>query len=73
MTQKNMSFNSWDLDLYDYTKITFIHPVINAQWHAKVGLPVLFFIYPVYKGEVGTDIPSDRGGYTRQKAGFHSG
>ncbi len=22
------------------------HPVINAQWHAEVGLP--FFIHPVY-------------------------
>ncbi len=29
---------------YDNAKITFIHPVINAQWHAKVGLP--FFYTP---------------------------
>jgi hypothetical protein len=33
-------------DLYDYERITFIHRVVNAQWHAKVGLP--FFIHPVY-------------------------
>ncbi len=26
---KSMSFNSLDPDLYDYAKITFIHPVIN--------------------------------------------
>ena len=31
MTQKNMPFNSSDPDLYDHVKITFIHPVINAQ------------------------------------------
>ncbi len=42
---KNMSFNSGDPDLYDHAKITFIHPVVNAQCHAKVGLP--FFIHPV--------------------------
>ncbi len=35
---KNMSFNSYDPDHYDYAKITFIHPVINAQSHAKFGL-----------------------------------
>ncbi len=46
MAQKNFSFNSCDLALYDYAKITFIHPVINAQSHAKVGL--LLFIHPVY-------------------------
>ncbi len=28
---KDMSFNSRDPDLYDHAKITFIHPVINAQ------------------------------------------
>ncbi len=28
---KNMSFNSWDPDLHDYAKITFIHPVVSAQ------------------------------------------
>ena len=34
---KNMSFNSQMPDLYDYEKITFIHRVINAQWHAIFG------------------------------------
>ncbi len=42
---KNMSFNNRDPDhsttrdpdLYDHAKITLIHPVINAQWHAKIG------------------------------------
>ena len=28
---KKMSFNSEDTDLYDYAKITLIHPIINAQ------------------------------------------
>ena len=28
---------AWNTDLYDCAKITFIHPLINAQWHAKVG------------------------------------
>jgi hypothetical protein len=35
---KNMSINSQKPDLCDYEKITFIHRVINAQWHAKFGL-----------------------------------
>ena len=39
-----MSFNSYVPDLYGHAKITFIHLVINAQWHAKVGLP--FFETP---------------------------
>ncbi len=47
---KNMSFNSLDPDLYDHEKDTFIHPVINAQCHAKVGLP--FLIHPVFLGFV---------------------
>ena len=33
-------------DLYDHEKVRFIHPVINAQWHAKVGL---LFLYTLYK------------------------
>ncbi len=28
---QNMSLHSGDPDLYDYAKITFLHPVINAQ------------------------------------------
>ena len=32
--------------LHDRAKITYIHLVINVQWHAKVGLP--FLIHPVY-------------------------
>jgi hypothetical protein len=39
---KNMSFNSQKPDLYDYEKITFIHRVINAQWHAKFGFRFLW-------------------------------
>ena len=38
------TFNSKDPDLYDHEQVTFIHPVINAQLHAKVGLP--FFDTP---------------------------
>ena len=40
-----MSFNSQEPhDIYDHEKVMFIHPVINAQAHAKVGLP--FFDTP---------------------------
>ncbi len=39
-----MSFNSRDPDLYEDAKIMFILPVINAQSHAKFGLP--FFDTP---------------------------
>ena len=47
MTQKTYhSIAERDPDLYDYAKITFIHPVINAKCHAKVGLP--FFLYTLY-------------------------
>ncbi len=28
---RNVSFDSQDPDLYDHEKVTFIHPVINAQ------------------------------------------
>ena len=51
---KNMSFNSWDPDLYDHVKITFIHPVINAQWHAKVQLP--FFGYTLFNEYYGSSL-----------------
>jgi hypothetical protein len=37
-SMKNMLFNSQKRDLYDYEKTAFIHRVINAQWHDKVGL-----------------------------------
>ena len=40
MTQKNMSFNSREPDLYDYAKITFIHSVIKLTDN----------IHPVYRG-----------------------
>ncbi len=39
-----MSLNSSDPDFYDYAKNTFIHLVVNALCHAKVGLP--FFDTP---------------------------
>ena len=39
-----MSLNREDLALYQYAKITFIHPVMNAQWHGVFGLP--FFDTP---------------------------
>ena len=61
--KKNMSFNSWDPDVYDVAKITFIHSVINAQWHTKLGLPfcgdtlynktVILLILVVYNWELG--------------------
>ncbi len=45
---KNTSFNSEVPNFYDHEKITFIHPEIDAQWHAKVELP--FFNTPgIYK------------------------
>jgi hypothetical protein len=45
-----MSFNSRDPCLYDYVKITFVHPVSNAQWRAKFGLlflntPCTYILY----------------------------
>ena len=44
---ENISFNSQKPVLYDYEKNTFIHRVINAQWHAKFGL---HFRHPVEPG-----------------------
>ena len=43
-----MSLNREDLALYDYAKITFIHPVINAQWHGIFGLPFFYTPCTVY-------------------------
>ena len=37
MAQKKLV--NQQLALYDHAKITFLHPVINIQWHAKFGLP----------------------------------
>ena len=35
---KNVSFESYELALYDHVKITFMHGVVNAQSLAKIGL-----------------------------------
>ncbi len=50
-------------DLYDHEKVRFIHPVINAQWHAKVGL---LFLYTLYK------IASYRPTYVRREQKVYS-
>ena len=39
--QKKTSFDSQDPDLNNHEKVMFIHPVINAQLHAKV-VPFLY-------------------------------